>query len=208
IGFSEILINQYFGNLNERQLDYCRGIVDSAQRLLALINDILDLASIEAGQMTLTQQPIHLDTLLSSVIGLVYNRSHDQGLEIFHKNESKIETFVGDERRLKQAVFNLLSNAIKYTPSGGRIELKAYTKEREEGQELCLSVHDTGVGISTEDRARIFKIFERGPNYNKSKPIGAGLGLSLVKSLIELHGGEIHIDSTQGKGTTITCTVP
>lgn len=208
IGFSEILINQYFGTLNERQLDYCRGIVDSAQRLLGLINDTLDLASIEAGQMTLTQQPVHLDTLLSSVIGLVYNRSHDQGLEISHKNESKIETFVGDERRLKQAVFNLLSNAIKYTPSGGRIELKAYTKQREEGQELCLSVHDTGVGISTEDRARIFKIFERGPNYSKSKPIGAGLGLSLVKSLIELHGGEIHINSTQGKGTTITCTVP
>jgi len=208
IGFSEILINQYFGSLNERQIDYCRGIVGSAQRLLALINDILDLASIEAGQMTLTQQPIHLDTLLSSVVGLVYNRSHDQGLEISHKNESKIQTFMGDERRLKQAVFNLLNNAVKYTPSGGRIELKAYTKEREESQDLCLSVHDTGVGISTEDRARIFKIFERGPHYSQSKPLGAGLGLSLVKSLIELHGGDIHIDSIQGKGTTITCTVP
>lgn len=208
IGFSEILINQYFGSLNERQIDYCRGIINSAQRLLALINDILDLASIEAGQMTLTQQPIHLDTLLSSVVGLVYNRSHDQGLEISHKNESKVQMFTGDERRLKQAVFNLLNNAVKYTPSGGRIELKAYTKEREEGQDLCLSVHDTGVGISTEDRARIFKVFERGPNYSQSKSVGAGLGLSLVKSLIELHGGDIHIDSTQGKGTTITCTVP
>jgi signal transduction histidine kinase len=211
IGFSEILINQYFGNLNERQLDYCRGIVDSAQRLLALINDILDLASIEAGQMTLTQQPVNLDTFLSSVVGLVYNRSHDQGLEISHKNESEIQTFVGDERRLKQAVFNLLSNAIKYTPSGGRIELKAFTKDQGDlngGKELCLSVHDTGVGISDEDRARIFKLFERGPNYPKSKNIGAGLGLSLVKSLIELHGGDINIDSTQGVGTTITCTVP
>jgi len=198
--------------LNERQLDYCRGIVDSAQRLLALINDILDLASIEAGQMTLTQQPIQLDSLLSSAVGLVYNRSHDQGLEISHENKSKIQTFVGDERRLKQAVFNLLSNAIKYTPSGGRIELKAFTKDQEAGQEgqreLCLSVHDTGVGISDDDRARIFKLFERGPNYSKSRGVGAGLGLSLVKSLIELHGGSIKIDSTQGKGTTITCTVP
>jgi signal transduction histidine kinase len=208
IGFSEILINQYFGTLNDRQLDYCRGIIDSAQRLLALINDILDLASIEAGQMALTQQPVHLDTFLSSVIGLVYNRSHDQGLEISHNNESTIQTFIGDERRLKQAVFNLLNNAIKYTPSGGRIQLKAFTKDQEKGQALCLSVHDTGVGMSDEDRARIFKIFERGPHYANSKNIGAGLGLSLVKSLIELHGGGIHIDSTQGKGTTITCTVP
>lgn len=208
IGFAEILTNQYFGNLNERQLDYCRGIVDSAQRLLALINDILDLASIEAGQMTLTQQPVQLESFLSSVVGLVYNRSHDQGLEIAHENHAHIQTFMGDERRLKQAVFNLLSNAIKYTPSGGRIHLKAYTQEKEQGkQELCMVVHDTGVGISEEDRAHIFKIFERGPNV-KSKSLGAGLGLSLVKSLIELHGGAINIDSTQGEGTTIVCTVP
>lgn len=206
IGFSEILINQYFGPLNDRQVDYCRGIVDSAQRLLALINDILDLASIEAGQMTLTQHPIHLDAFLSSVLGLVYNRSHDQGLEISHKNESKIPIFMGDERRLKQAIFNLLSNSIKYTPSGGRIELKAFTKDTENGKALCLSILDTGIGMSDEERARIFKIFEsRSPEI---KPAGSGLGLSLVKSLIELHGGEIDIDSLQGQGTTITCTVP
>lgn len=208
IGFSEILINQYFGNLNERQLDYCRGIVDSAQRLLALINDILDLASIEAGQMALAQHPIHLETFLSSVIGLVYNRSHDQGLEIFHKNQSDVQTFMGDERRLKQAIFNLLSNAIKYTPSGGHIGLKAFTQKTEKGEELCLSVYDTGVGMSEGDRARIFKIFERGPNHSPLKHRGAGLGLSLVKSLIELHGGAIHIASTQGEGTEIICTVP
>jgi signal transduction histidine kinase len=208
IGFAEILTNQYFGNLNERQLDYCRGIVESAQRLLALINDILDLASIEAGQMTLTEQPVHLDSFLSSAVGLVYNRSHDQGVNITHENKSQIQTFIGDERRLKQAVFNLLSNAIKYTPSGGRIELKAFTKQFEDGQELCLAVHDTGVGINDDDRARIFKLFERGPHHPKSRSIGAGLGLSLVKSLIELHGGSISIDSTQGKGTIITCRVP
>jgi signal transduction histidine kinase len=208
IGFAEILTNQYFGKLNERQLDYCRGIIDSAQRLLALINDILDLASIEAGQMTLAQQPVQLDTFLSSVVGLVYNRSHDQGIEIVHENQSKIQTFLGDEPRLKQALFNLLGNAIKYTPSGGRIQLRAYTQEKEQGkEELCLAVHDTGVGISKEDHARIFKLFERGQNF-QSKPIGAGLGLPLVKSLIELHGGTININSTQGKGTTIVCTVP
>ena len=206
IGFAEILINQYFGALNEQQTDYCRGMISSAQRLLALINDILDMASIEAGQMTLVQQPINLENFLSSVMGLVYNRLHDQGLEIFHENLCPAKTFMGDERRLKQALFNLLSNAVKYTPPGGKIHLKAFAKGEGANACLCLAVRDTGVGISEEDRGRIFKIFERVAS--DSKTIGAGLGLSLVKRLIELHGGTIDIESKAGKGTTITCTIP
>ena len=132
--------------------------------------------------MTLTQQPVHLDTLLSSVIGLVYNRSHDQGLEIYHKNESKIETFVGDERRLKQAVFNLLSNAIKYTPSGGRIELKAYTKQREEGQELCLSM-TRAWGLARKTVPVYLRFLSAAQTTVSQSPLGLVSGFPLSKAL-------------------------
>lgn len=208
IGFTEIMTNQYFGALNERQFDYCRGISESSQRLLSLINDILDLASIEAGQMALNQQTVDLETFMTSVIGLVYNRAHDQGLEISHHNTTGLTKFIADERRLKQALFNLLTNAIKFTPAGGHIDLKASLRSNaEDHKELCLSVIDTGVGITEQDQARIFKIFERGP-FQNTKMTGAGLGLSLVKRLIELHRGYVEINSTHEQGTTIVCIIP
>ncbi len=209
IGFTEILMNQYFGQLNERQLDYCRGIGDSAQRLLGLINDILDLASIEAGQFNLKLQPIDLETFLSSLIALVYNRSNDQGLEIIYDNLADIKGFIGDERRLKQAMFNLLTNAIKFTPSGGRIELSASIVLAEDGRDLCLSVKDTGVGMSSEDQERIFKLFSSDPQMRgRFKYNGSGLGLPLVKSFVELHGGRIEITSAPGEGTIVCCYLP
>lgn len=207
IGFTEILTNQYFGTLNERQLDYCRGIADSSQRLLSLINDILDLASVEAGQLSLKPQQVELESFLSSLVGLVYNRSHDQGLEIIRTNETLIKTFIADERRLKQALFNLLTNAIKFTPSGGTIELKAYLSD--DNENLCFSVSDTGVGINEEDQGRLFKLFETGYGHKtKIKHNGVGLGLPLVKSFVELHGGTINIASQVDKGTTITASIP
>lgn len=207
IGFTEILMNQYFGTLSERQLDYCRGISESSQRLLSLINDILDLASIEAGQLTLKLQHVDLESFLSSLVGFVYNRAHDQGLEIVKKNESDTQTFVADERRLKQAIFNLLTNAIKFTPAGGMIELKAFIDPSEEY--LCFSVSDTGVGIGDEDRQRLFKLFETGQNHKvRFKQSGVGLGLPLVKSFVELHGGSIEIQSQLGKGTTVMVRIP
>ncbi len=182
-------------------------ISESSQRLLSLINDILDLASIEAGQLTLKLQNIDLDSFLSSLVGLVYNRSHDQGLEVVKKNETSIKSFVADERRLKQAIFNLLTNAIKFTPSGGVIELKAFTDLK--NQQLCFSVSDTGVGISNEDRQRLFNLFETGQNHRvRFKQNGVGLGLPLVKSFVELHGGSIDIHSQLGEGTTVLVCIP
>jgi signal transduction histidine kinase len=210
IGFTEILMNQYFGSLNERQLDYCRGIGDSAQRLLGLINDILDLASIEAGQFNLKLQPVDLETFLSSLVTLVYNRSNDQGLEIIYVNNTDVKTFIGDERRLKQALFNLLTNAIKFTPSGGRIELTATLVDSDDGQDLCLSVKDTGVGMAPEDQERLFKLFSSDISENRGrfKYKGSGLGLPLVKSFVELHGGRIELHSQPGEGTIVSCYLP
>jgi signal transduction histidine kinase len=199
IGFSEILTNQYFGELNTRQLDYSRGILDSSNRLLSLINDILDLATIEAGYMTLEIQEVDIHTLMSSVLALTRERARRQNLKLEFACPTDIGTLTADERRLKQALFNLISNALKFTPPGGTVTLGA----RRDGPNLALFVADTGVGVPREDQARIFDKFERGnPHARQSGP---GLGLSLVKSFIELHGGWVEMDSRPGSGTTVTC---
>lgn len=208
VGFTEILLNQYFGALNERQIDYCNGINEASQRLLSLINDIIDFASVEAGQLTLQIQPIDLKGFLSSLVVLIFNRSNDNGLEIICTNESEIDIFYGDERRLKQALFNLLVNSIKFTPSGGRIELVAEKQLGEEGEELCFIVRDSGVGIRPEDQGRIFKLFETTNSTGGRQYNGTGLGLPLVKSFVMLHGGRVQLISEPGQGTTVICTIP
>ena len=202
IGFAEILANQYFGALTQRQLDYSRGILDSSHRLLSLINDILDLATIEAGYMTLETEPVDVQAMLQAVMTLTRERARNQELDLSLRCPGGIGTIAADERRLKQALFNLISNAIKFTPPGGSIRVEA----RREPGELVLVVADTGVGIPTADQARIFDKFERG---NPQAPqSGAGLGLSLVKSLIELHGGTVVMESAPGSGTTVECHLP
>ena len=199
IGFAEILTNQYFGELNARQLDYSRGILDSSNRLLSLINDILDLATIEAGYMQLETHEVDIHALMSSVLTFTRERARNQGLKLQFDCPTGIGTILADERRLKQALFNLVSNALKFTPSGGTVTLAAYR----EGDRVALVVADTGVGVPREDQARIFEKFERGnPNARQSGP---GLGLSLVKSFIELHGGEVELRSRPGTGTTVIC---
>jgi len=202
IGFAEILTNEYFGALTPRQLDYSRGILESSHRLLSLINDILDLATIEAGYMVLETHPVAVGDMLEAVMTLTRERARNQDLDLSLQGAQDLGTIEADERRLKQALFNLISNAIKFTPPGGSVRLEA---ERNNG-ELVLSVSDTGIGIPTEDQVRIFEKFERGdPQLYQS---GAGLGLSLVKSLIELHGGRVSIESTPDKGTTVRCHLP
>jgi signal transduction histidine kinase/PAS domain-containing protein len=202
IGFAEILANEYFGALTPRQLDYSRGILDSSQRLLSLINDILDLATIEAGYMTLETARVDIHDMLDAVLTLTRERARNQHLELEVDCPADIGAVEADERRLKQALFNLISNAIKFTPPNGSIRLKA---ERGD-DELVLSVADTGVGIPVADQARIFEKFERGdPTLAQT---GAGLGLSLVKSLVELHGGTVTIESSPDQGTTVRCRLP
>jgi signal transduction histidine kinase len=202
IGFAEILANEYFGTLTPRQLDYSRGILDSSHRLLSLINDILDLATIEAGYMTLEPQPIDIGDMVQSVLTYTRERARNQDLDLSLHCPEEIGTIEADERRLKQALFNLISNAIKFTPPGGSIRLEA---ERA-GGDLVLAVSDTGVGIPVADQERVFDKFERGDP--RTYQTGAGLGLSLVKSLIELHGGRVTIESSAETGTTVRCHLP
>src|SRR6202035_708258 len=154
----EILVNRYFGALNPRQLDYSHSILASARLLMRLINDILDLATIEAGYMVLENGHIDVSAMLNSVLSLTRERARSRDLEIDLRCPPEIGIVEGDERRLKQALFNLISNAVKFTPPGGAIRLEATRRE----DALFLTVTDTGVGIPLADQARVFEKFERG----------------------------------------------
>ena len=202
VGFAEILENKFFGELNERQLDYSRAIVESSQRLLALINDILDLATIEAGYLRLDLALVDLSALVEAIYTLGHERARNRGIEFVIDCPKDIGTVMADERRLKQALFNLLSNSLKYTPDGGKIDIIV----RRRGAEALLTVADTGIGIPREQQVQVFDKFERGGG--QGRQTGAGLGLSLVKSLIELHHGWVELDSAPDSGTKVTCHLP
>ncbi len=202
MGFSEILTNQYFGTLNDRQFEYTRTIMDASKRLLLLINDVLDLATIEAGRMALNRASVNVADLLNAAKQMSAEWARQQALEIVIDCPTAIGTFDVDEPRLKQVLFNLVSNAIKFTPSGGRITLEARRVE----PWIKISVIDTGIGIPDADRERVFGKFERAnPQIRQS---GSGLGLSLVKSFVELHGGHIELESVVDQGTRIMCYLP
>lgn len=203
MGFAEILHNQYFGPLNTRQQEYAKGVLEASRRLLSLVNDILDLATIEAGFMVLEREHFDIPQLLHSVAGLTRDWARKQGLDLRVEVSDQIGGMEGDEKRLKQALFNLVSNAIKFTPSGGRITLTA----TRDGDQVVLGVADTGLGIASDEQARVFERFERG-SASSGNSAGAGLGLSLVKSFIELHGGHVEIESDGHNGSTINCRLP
>lgn len=209
IGFTEILSNAYFGELNLRQTEYTKGILDASQRLLSLINDILDLAMVEAGQLTLEPERIEVPALLESVLGLARERARNQNLEIAAEAAPDAGWIVADGRRLRQVLFNLVSNAVKFTPPGGHVGLRA----RREGDQIAIEVSDDGIGIVKDDLQRVFDAFERGragaePPLGEQRAAGAGLGLTLVKKFIEMHGGRIELRSSLGEGTTVTCWLP
>ena len=201
IGFAEVLENQFFGALNERQMEYSQAIVQSSQQLIALINDILDLASIEAGYLQLDLQPTDVASLLDSIMTLGRERAHSRNIDLRLDCDADAGKLLADGRRLRQALFNLLSNALKFTQEGGVVVISA----KRRSDEMLLEVADTGVGIPDGDRERVFGKFERG---QETRQAGAGLGLSLVKSLIELHGGQVELQSQVGGGTRVICHVP
>ncbi|MDX2074647.1 MAG: PAS-domain containing protein [Alphaproteobacteria bacterium] len=206
-GFSEMLSQEYFGTLSEKQREYVEGIHQSSQRLMQLINDILDLASIEAGYMRLEVAPLDVAELVKSVVSLIQERVREHKLKLKVECPAKIGQMIGDETRIKQILFNLLSNAIKYSESGDKITFGA--KASDEG-EVVIWVQDQGAGIPPEEQDAIFGTFYRGrvqdAAKNKSaKRSGTGLGLSIVKSFMELHGGRIELHSEPGKGTRFEC---
>jgi signal transduction histidine kinase len=201
IGFAEILEQRFFGPLNERQIEYAAGIVSASGTLLALIDDILDLANIEAGYLHLDPGSVDIAALFHDLSTLMVERARSGGVSLTFAGAEEVGTLVADERRLKQALFNLISNAIKFTPTNGKVVVAA----RRSGEMAEFSVADTGIGIAAADQARIFDKFVR---VGTGRQSGVGLGLALVRSLIGLHGGTVVLTSETGKGTTVVCRIP
>jgi len=204
IGFSEVLSERMFGELNEKQADYLKDIHESGKHLLSLINDILDLSKIEAGRMDLEISTFDLPSALSNAMTLVRERAQRHGIELKLEVDKHLGSFQADERKFKQIVLNLLSNAVKFTPDGGRVSVSA----KKNTTQVEIAVKDTGIGIAPEDQAAVFEEFKQvGRDYTK-KAEGTGLGLTLTKRFVELHGGEIRLESAPGKGSTFTVTLP
>jgi GAF domain-containing protein/anti-sigma regulatory factor (Ser/Thr protein kinase) len=204
IGFSEVLGERMFGELNEKQAEYTEDILSSGRHLLSLINEILDLSKVEAGRMELELATFDLPLAIDNARTFVRERATKHGINLDVTVDDRLGEFVGDERKIKQILLNLLSNAVKFTPEGGRIGINA----RQADGSVQISVSDTGIGIAPEDQARIFEEFRQvGGDYAHKKE-GTGLGLTLAKKFVELHGGKISVTSEVGKGSTFTFTLP
>jgi GAF domain-containing protein/anti-sigma regulatory factor (Ser/Thr protein kinase) len=202
IGFSEVLLQGIFGEVNEKQREYLADVLGSGQHLLSLINDILDLSKIEAGRMDLEVSTFALRDALESGLTIVRDRAARHGIQLSTTVASDVGTIEADERKVKQILYNLLSNAVKFTPDGGRVGVSV----RAESGDVRVEVSDTGIGIAGEDQERIFEEF-RQVGRERSRE-GTGLGLTLTKRFVELHGGRIWLESTPGGGSTFGFTLP
>jgi signal transduction histidine kinase len=203
IGFSEVLRARMFGELNEKQDEYIRDIETSGKHLLALVNDILDLSKVEAGKMELQSSTVSLSEVVESGAMMVRDRAARRGISFTVEIDPALEPLTADERKVKQVLFNLLSNAVKFTPEGGTIEVRAHRLDGE----ARVAVRDTGPGIAPEDQARIFEEFQQTKVGMQSEE-STGLGLTLAKRFIELHGGRLWVESEVGRGSTFTFALP
>jgi GAF domain-containing protein len=204
IGFSEVLGERMFGELNEKQAEYTDDILSSGRHLLSLINEILDLSKVEAGRMELELATFDLPLAIDNARTFVRERAIKHGINLDVTVDERLGDFVGDERKIKQVLLNLLSNAVKFTPEGGRIGINA----RQTDGSVEISVSDTGIGIAPEDQAKIFEEFRQVGSDYAHKTEGTGLGLTLAKKFVELHGGKIWVESEVGKGSTFSFTLP
>src|SRR3989475_9256629 len=204
IGFSEVLIERMFGEVNAKQEEYLEDILASGRHLLSLINDILDLSKIEAGRMDLELADFHLPQAIDNAVTLVRERAMRRGITLEVAVDDRLGALRGDERKVKQVLLNLMANAIKFTPEGGRVEVRAAVANGV----AEIAVSDTGVGIAAEDQEAVFEEFRQvGTDYAK-KHEGTGLGLTLSRKFGELHGGKLWVKSQVGQGSTFTFTLP
>ena len=204
LGFSEVLAERMFGEVNEKQAEYLQDILSSGRHLLSLINDILDLSKVEAGRLELELGRFHLPTALDNALTLVRERATRHGITLTQTVDERLGDIVADERKVKQILLNLLSNAVKFTPEGGRVGLTATAADGV----VTIAVSDTGVGIAPEDQAAIFEEFRQVGRDDARKQEGTGLGLTLAKKFVELHGGRIWVQSQVGQGSTFSFTLP
>jgi signal transduction histidine kinase len=203
IGFSQVLRDGLFGEVNAKQEEYLEDILTSGYHLLALINDVLDLSKVEAGQVQLELAPFSIDDALERGVSMVREQATKNGVEVTLHANGGTDVVTGDERRIRQVIFNLLSNAVKFTSAGGVVDVSA---TRANG-EVRVSVADTGPGIAADDLDRIFEEFQQ-TEAGARQHEGTGLGLALSKRFVEMHGGRIWCDSEVGRGSTFVFTLP
>ena len=202
IGFSELLAGPYMGSLNSKQREYVDDIMSSSKTLLAIINDILDLATIDAGALEIKLGPVDVRTVIDAAIMGVHDRAVRGRLTLDIAIADDANTFTADEARVRQVLYNLLSNAVGFSKPDGVVNLSCW---REDGQ-IVFSVEDQGVGIPLEQQQRVFERFESRSQGSRHR--GAGLGLSIVRNLVELHGGRMTLESQPGIGTRVTVRFP
>ncbi len=227
IGFTELVVDRHFGDLNKTQIEYLNDVLTSSRHLLSLINDILDLSKVEAGKLVLEPSTFDLKELLKRSITLIKEKAMKHGIKLSVEIDAVPSTIIADERKLKQIMYNLLSNAVKFTPDGGSIRISAvwmngsgvdspedfnvyrHSMSHQRKDFIRISVSDTGIGINSEALKRIFDPFEQLENSMSRRFQGTGLGLALTKIFVELHGGSIWAESNgEGQGTIFNFTVP
>ncbi len=219
LGFTELILDKNFGELTEIQEEYLNDVHSSSTHLLSLINDILDLSKVEAGKLEYKPTEVHIRQILTNSLNMIKDKAMKSNIKISTELDSIPESIHADERKLKQILYNLLSNAVKFTPNGGSIDLIAKCEpdsairiqnERINSKDFIqVSIKDSGIGLKKEDIAKIFEPFEQVENSASRQFQGTGLGLSLTKSLVELHGGEIWAQSKgEGEGTTFSFYIP
>jgi len=203
IGFSQVLREGMVGEVNTKQAEYLDDILSSGNHLLALINDVLDLSKVEAGQVELQVAPFSLQDALERGVSMVREQATTEGVQVTLHRNGGLDVVTGDERRIRQVIFNLLSNAVKFTPNGGQVDITATRAE----EEVKVCVADSGPGIAAEDLDRIFEEFQQ-TEAGARQHEGTGLGLALSKRFVEMHGGRIWCDSELGQGSTFRFTLP
>ena len=204
IGFADVLKQEMFGELNERQVEYVGDISTSGRHLLELVNEILDLSKVEAGRMDLEVQEFAFADTVRSALAFIRERAAVHGIEVALDVPNELGVVVADERKIRQVLLNLLSNAVKFTPDGGWIGVSATRR----GEEIQVSVRDTGIGIAQEDQPKVFNEFQQVGRPSDRSREGTGLGLTLAKRFVELHGGRMWLESEVGKGSTFSFALP